>query len=231
MKDRIKQSIKLDWQKIKMQSYIKYLKSLNRNRYFNAVSSVHSQLSINGTIIVDKIEYHITDYPNIMVSKCGKSFSTTHLKQNSPNRDKDNYHRVKAVISNENNFDNSKTLKLHRIIYQTFIGELDNTKQINHIDYNRENNRLENLEQISCTENNRHRVARLDTISKYIGVTKDRCGFRADIWNSKTKKAIFLGYFNTELEAHNEYKRADKERAETGLITKIKGKNTITLCQ
>ena len=48
-----------------------------------------------------------------------------------------------------------KTIGVHRVIMLTFCGESDLT--VNHIDGNKENNCLNNLEYVSAAENNRHR--------------------------------------------------------------------------
>lgn len=47
---------------------------------------------------------------------------------------------------------------VHRLVYQAFIGELDNTKVINHIDGNPKNNHVSNLEQVTQKENIHHAI-------------------------------------------------------------------------
>lgn len=54
-----------------------------------------------------------------------------------------------------------KTIGVHRIIMFTFKGFSDLT--VNHIDGNKENNALNNLEYLSIAENNRHRSEVLKT--------------------------------------------------------------------
>ena len=49
-------------------------------------------------------------------------------------------------------------LKVHRIIYQKFIGDLDPTLEINHIDGNKTNNIQSNLELISKKDNISHAI-------------------------------------------------------------------------
>jgi len=51
----------------------------------------------------------------------------------------------------------SKTILVHRIVYAKFKGRLDKTLQINHIDGNPSNNRPENLELITHSQNMIHR--------------------------------------------------------------------------
>lgn len=51
----------------------------------------------------------------------------------------------------------SETRKLHRLIAQTFIPMDDYTNlEVNHIDYNRMNNKIDNLEWVSHIDNVRH---------------------------------------------------------------------------
>ena len=49
-----------------------------------------------------------------------------------------------------------KNRYLHRIIAQTFILNPENKEQVNHIDGNRHNDRVENLEWVSRLENMKH---------------------------------------------------------------------------
>lgn len=50
----------------------------------------------------------------------------------------------------------AKYLNLHRIIYQKFIGDLNPSLEINHIDGNPSNNNVENLELVTRSENMLH---------------------------------------------------------------------------
>lgn len=50
-----------------------------------------------------------------------------------------------------------KRILLHRIIYRKFIGKFKKNYVINHKNHNPYDNKIKNLEQISVSENNRHR--------------------------------------------------------------------------
>lgn len=50
-----------------------------------------------------------------------------------------------------------KQISAHRIIYQKFIGELDSSLDINHIDGDGLNNAVENIELVTASENGKHR--------------------------------------------------------------------------
>lgn len=52
-------------------------------------------------------------------------------------------------------------LRIHRIVYRKYVGELSPDLVINHKDGNKSNNRPENLELISQAENNKHKYREL----------------------------------------------------------------------
>jgi len=51
----------------------------------------------------------------------------------------------------------NKTFLLHRLIAIAFLENPENKEQLNHIDGNKINNKLENLEWATCSENNLHK--------------------------------------------------------------------------
>ena len=68
---------------------------------------------------------------------------------------KKGYKRVRLSKKNK-----SKTFMVHRIIYITFIKDVENGLEINHKDFNRENNKINNLEMITHTNNVRYSKAK-----------------------------------------------------------------------
>ena len=48
-----------------------------------------------------------------------------------------------------------KTYISHRFIYECFYGVIEKNKSINHINFNRKDNRIENLEVVTTSENNK----------------------------------------------------------------------------
>lgn len=103
-----------------------------------------------------------------------------------------------------------KEHKVHRLVAFTFkangFGD-----QVNHIDNNKTNNNINNLEFCSNRENCTHRELKNKKSSKYTGVTfcKTTSKWKAQIYFNR--KAKSLGRYNTELEAYKVYKSFIKE--------------------
>jgi hypothetical protein len=93
-----------------------------------------------------------------------------------------------------------KTFLVHRLVALNF---LDNEKEyVNHIDFDKTNNKLSNLEFCTPTENVIHYENSQKRYSKYLGVTYDK---NRKKWLAKFKRNgrfIFLGRFDTEIEAY-----------------------------
>lgn len=52
----------------------------------------------------------------------------------------------------------SKLGFVHRLVYETFVGEIPIKYEINHLDFNKSNNRLDNLELVTRSENQIHAI-------------------------------------------------------------------------
>ena len=97
----------------------------------------------------------IDDYPNYSISTCGKVKNNT-----SGNILNTSVHRNGYEIINikPNGRGAGKTLKVHRLVAITFIPNPDNKPQVNHLDGDKCNNHLENLEWATASENMKHAV-------------------------------------------------------------------------
>tara|TARA_B100002049_G_scaffold145952_1_gene108417 strand:+ start:7479 stop:7994 length:516 start_codon:yes stop_codon:yes gene_type:complete len=105
-----------------------------------------------------------------------------------------------------------QNIKVHRLVAMAFLNYVsDGTNKIvvDHIDNNRLNNHLENLQLITNRENSSK--DKKGCSSKYTGVYWNR---KRKKWTSAIEignKRIALGVFDVELDAHNAYQKALKE--------------------
>jgi hypothetical protein len=104
-----------------------------------------------------------------------------------------------------------KTFKIHILISKHFIKNHKNLPIINHIDGNKLNNNIYNLEWVSQRENCCHKELKNNNSSKYIGVCyrKNRNKWQSSIvFNGKL---IHLGTFKTEIEAYQKRCKFEKD--------------------
>jgi hypothetical protein len=93
-----------------------------------------------------------------------------------------------------------KTIQLHRLVVKSFLGESDLV--VNHKDFNKANNNINNLHYCTQSENVRHYEKSQKRYSKHIGVTYDKNRNKWVAKFKKNKKTIFLGRFETEKQAY-----------------------------
>ena len=94
----------------------------------------------------------IKKYPNYYATKEGLIFSSKSNKFLKPSFDQQGYARVGIYIGNYK----TKTIKIHRLIAETFIENPLNKKDVNHKDGIKSNNDLSNLEWATRSENIKH---------------------------------------------------------------------------
>ena len=111
---------------------------------------------------------------------------------------------------------NNKMYRLHRVIYKYFNEEWDITdssinNQIDHININPIDNRIENLRVVNHSQNNRNQKKRKNCSSQYKGVNWNK---RDSKWIAQIKidgKIKYLGQFDNEEEASEAYKKKYNE--------------------
>lgn len=103
----------------------------------------------------------ITGYNDYYVSNFWKIKSLKHWKEKllKLSAEKDWYLRVGLCKEN-----NCKTLKVHRIVLKEFVWQSE--LQCNHIDWDKTNNNIDNLEYVTNSENQKHKYSVLGHICK-----------------------------------------------------------------
>jgi len=92
-------------------------------------------------------------YSKYFITKEGKVFSTKSgkLKQLAISFDRRGYPRVK--ISHN---DKGQSIRIHRLVAETYLENPNNYPQVNHIDENKNNNNISNLEWVNHKQNCQH---------------------------------------------------------------------------
>lgn len=93
---------------------------------------------------------NIDNFPNYQISNYGrvKNIDGRILK---PSKDKNGYLMVNMLTNT-----GYKTKRIHRLVAEAFIPNLNNYKEVNHIDENKENNCFSNLEWCSHKYNSNY---------------------------------------------------------------------------
>lgn len=104
-----------------------------------------------------------------------------------------------------------KSHKVHRLVATHFIPNEENKREVNHIDGNRQNNQLNNLEWNTRAENNLHSYLHLGKKPPMKGKTGSKCknskqvvqltkqGETIKVWNSITEAQNKLGIAGTNI--------------------------------
>lgn len=103
---------------------------------------------------------------------------------------------------------NNKNYRLHRIIWLWQYGYTPTT--LDHIDRDRTNNKIENLREVTVSENNQNKSLSSNNTSGYKGVNWDK---REGKWRAKIQlnnKMKHLGYFDNLQDAINARKEGEK---------------------
>ena len=101
---------------------------------------------------------------------------------------------------------NWEAIRMHRIIFERMMGSIPEGKQIDHINGDGLNNTIENLRICTPDQNRINRSkCKNPKMSKYKGVRSS--GVR---WGARVKQ-IWIGTFDSEIEAAKAYDRKAKE--------------------
>ena len=132
------------------------------------------------------------------------------LKQNKetvlkPSIDKKGYYKVSLYKAGK-----GRKFYIHRVVIQAFKGEIPKDKNlvVDHINNDKTNNELINLQVISNRENLSKDKWRYNPTSFYTGVCYHKTKKKWESSISVNGDSFHLGYFNNESKAGLEYKRA-----------------------
>ena len=88
---------------------------------------------------------------------------------------------------NLNDNDNRRSCLKHRLIAEQFIPNPDNLLQVDHINHNRSDNRIENLRWVSASTNQRNRSSHLGVRYEFIDDIPDDA-INVDFYDTKTER-------------------------------------------
>jgi len=149
----------------------------------------------------------IVGYPSYQVSNMGKVKSLK-CGRNKYLKDATTIKGYKVVCLSSHG--KHMTLNVHKIVAMAFLGEKPSHLIIDHVDGNRANNRIDNLQYITYRANNikgNLSLLKNNKSSKYVGVSrkKGRSRWRAAIGINGS--SFHIGTFDTELQAAKAYDR------------------------
>ena len=142
----------------------------------------------------------IKGFENYYITENGEVFSNKSNKWLSPIYDTDGYRQL-SLCKNGKVY----TKRMHRMVCETFIPNIENKKCINHINGIKTDNMVENLEWCTHSENNKHAfkfgLKKIDDAQKlriaYQGKKKAKIVLNLEngiYYNSLTEAANLLGY-------------------------------------
>lgn len=150
-------------------------------------------------------KYHPSS-KDYMISNFGRAKTFKRYKYGKimkPNISTSGYIRYTFIVHKR-----PKTTRIHRLVAELFLDFDPLTGLfIDHIDRNRANNNFVNLRIISCSGNSMNSVGSSKSSSKFKGVSKHS---KSNKWVASITinyNPIYLGLFETELEASEAYDR------------------------
>jgi hypothetical protein len=100
-----------------------------------------------------------------------------------------------------------KIYTVHSLVANSFLIKIKNLNNVNHIDENKLNNNVTNLEWVSVRENRTYSINKSKTSSSYVGVYFKK-GRKTNVWGSCISikgKSKHLGYYSSEIKAYQAY--------------------------
>ena len=98
----------------------------------------------------------MTEYPNYIITNDGKVYNSQRKRFLSLKKHVNGYIGI-ALTSYDNK---RKNFYAHRLVALLFVDNPNNYPEVNHIDFDKTNNKIENLEWISRSGNSKHNLSR-----------------------------------------------------------------------
>lgn len=111
-------------------------------------------------------------YSGYIIFSDGRVYSTKSMKFLKEEIDSHGYHRVKITFDGRKD---NRLVSVHRLVASAFISNPENKPDVNHIDGNKSNNNVSNLEWCTKSENIQHAInhgLKLPTYGENHGMTK-----------------------------------------------------------
>ena len=146
----------------------------------------------------------IENFPDYSIDKQGIVYSHKYGK-NKMLKQQDHYKGYKVVTLVNGQI--KKTMKVHRLVASAFLNNGLNKEQVNHIDGNKTNNCLDNLEWTTQSENqlHAHRTGLMDgKIQKSIDLFSKKV---VDIVNGKIYPSLKIACIENNLKYKSEFAR------------------------
>lgn len=99
---------------------------------------------------------------NYLVLKEGIIINRKTNKEVIFSKDQKGYLKARLYTDLSNHKDKRKPYRLHRIIAMFYLNNFSKELQVNHIDGNKLNNNVNNLEMVTCSENMKHSYDKLN---------------------------------------------------------------------
>jgi len=95
--------------------------------------------------------------PDYYVSNYGRIYSKRNEKILKQSLNGKGYLRVSIFLKDENGKSKQTTSKVHKLVAGTFLKKIKDTYVVDHIDRDKQNNKLSNLRYVSISDNNKNR--------------------------------------------------------------------------
>ena len=109
-----------------------------------------------------------------IISSDGYILNTNTSKKVIFSQDSKGYMKARLYSPNSKNPDKRKPFRLHRLIAKAFLNDYSDELQVNHIDGDKTNNHLSNLEMVTPSQNMYHAWNNLDSSARKEKLNKRR---------------------------------------------------------